>query len=136
MDKNSLVAELIEAGARFLDEFEKSYPIAIAFWLKDRDESRWYLHVASDQVPDTKKKEAYGAVLRIASQLRDPNFDAFHVKLRKVSDPIVKFAIDFQRRHPGRIATQFNVPTFEGVDVEGMYLYPPGIKAPLVTKTT
>lgn len=125
MDPNPLVAELIEAGARFLDEFEKSFPVAAAFWLKESDEERPYLHIASYQMPPEKIGEAYGQVLRIARQLKGVHFDPFNIKLRKIEDPIVQFALKFQHEHSAPISTIFNVPTFEGVEVEGMYLYPP-----------
>lgn len=126
MGQNPLVNELIEAGARFLEEFEKRYPVAVAFWLKGRDESSWNLHIASEKISDAKIREAYGEVHRIPAQLKDVYFDPFDVILRQMDDPIVQYALDSQRRFPARLATVFNVPTFEGVEVEGMYLYPPG----------
>ena len=125
MDQTPLVNDMIDAGAQFLKEFEKRYPIAAAFWMKDRDESRWNLHVASQGICETDRGNAYSEVIRIAKDMKDYYFDPLNVKLRRMDAPIVKFVMDFQSRHPGRIATVFNVPTFEGVEVEGMYLYPP-----------
>ena len=125
MDQNPLVSEQIEAGARFLMEFEKRYPVAVAFWLKNREEREWVLHIASEKISDTKIREGYGEVHHITAQMTDVYFDPLNVILRKMDDPIVQFALDFQRRYPVRLATIFNVPTFEGVEVEGMYLYPP-----------
>ena len=125
MDQTSLVNDLIEAGERFLEEFEKSYPVAVAFWLKNRDDRGWYLHVASPKLIDGRTRDAYGEVLRVIGQLKEVNFDPFNVKLRKMDDPIVRFALDFQRPFPERGAMIFDVPSYYGVEVEGMYLYPP-----------
>jgi hypothetical protein len=125
MDQNPLVSELIEVGARFLKEFDKSYPVAVAFWLKSEDESRWHLHIASEKNRDGNARDAYGAVLRIAAQMKDVSFDPFYVRLCGMDESIVQFALDYRRRYPGRMAAVSNVPSFFGVEVEGMYLYPP-----------
>jgi hypothetical protein len=129
MDHTPLVDDLVETGARFLQEFGKKYPIAVAFWLKDKDERRWYLHVASEKIRDGAVRDAYGDVLAVTAQMKDDYFDPFNIKLRKMDDPIVRFALDFQKRYPGKIMTVFNVPTFEGVEVEGMRLYPVSVSA-------
>jgi len=47
LDKIALVAERIEAGARFLIEFNNYRPIAVAFWLGEEEASDWYLYVVS-----------------------------------------------------------------------------------------
>ena len=124
MDQNALVNELVKAGSRFLEEFGKNYPIAVAFWMKEKDERRWHLHIASEKVGDAGTRDAYGAVIRVAEQMRDISFDPFYVRLRTMDEKIVQFALDFQRRHPG-LAAVFDVPSYYGVEVEGMYLYPP-----------
>lgn len=117
--------ELIEVGRRFLDEFDQTFPIAVAFWLKDRNESEWNLHIASEKISDADRQKAFAEIVRITGQMRDTPLDLMDIKLRKMEDRIVQFALDFRRRYPASLATVFNVPTFEGVDVDGMYLYPP-----------
>ena len=124
MDQSPLVNELIENGSRFLKEFDRNYPVAVAFWLKGSDESRWHLHIASQKISDTERRAAYGDVLRIAKEMSDVSFDPFLVRLRTMDDRIVQFAIDFQRRHPG-LANVVDVPSFHLVEVDGMYIYPP-----------
>src|SRR5580658_1846651 len=105
MDQIPLVNELIESGTCFLAEFDKNYPVAIAFWLKTSDVSRWRLHVASAKIIDGKTRDAYLEVIRVTGQMKGSYFDPSYVTLRLMDDPIIRFAIDFQRRHPGRIAT-------------------------------
>jgi hypothetical protein len=43
---------MIEAGARFLPEFQKYAPIAAAFWLKDSDTGNWHLWIGSTKITD------------------------------------------------------------------------------------
>ena len=81
MDPGPLVSHQIEAGARFLVEFERYVPIQAAFWFKDNEESTWWLYVASDQITDENFDLAYGEVVRIAGVLQDPWFDMFLVKV-------------------------------------------------------
>jgi hypothetical protein len=129
MDQNPLVKELIDAGERFLERFEKPYPVAAAFWLKNRAKSRWYLYVLSAHIRDENIRDAYSEVLRITKEMTDHYFDPFQIKLLKMDNTIVEFAQDMQRRYPGRVVADGYVPTFVGVDVEGLYFYPHGVKA-------
>jgi hypothetical protein len=124
MDQNALVNELVKLGARFLEEFGKAYPIAVAFWMKDKEESRWHLHIASEKINDADDGKANGVVIRVARQLQNPSFDPFLIRLCYMDEKIVKFALDFQRENPGMPAV-FDVPGYYGVEVEGMYIYPP-----------
>jgi hypothetical protein len=132
MDQNSLVdvpKDLVDAGCRFLGEFAKSYPIAIAFWRKDRHEHDWSLHVASPKITVENMRDAYGEVHRLAQGMKDVHFDPFLLRLERMDDPYVQFAMEYTRPLPAQIATVFHVPTFRGLDVEGMHIYPP-IKTP------
>lgn len=72
MDQGALVTEQIEAGARFLTEFDKSRPIQIDFWFKDGEERAWRLYVALDQVSDDYATDAYDEVVRIGLGMHDP----------------------------------------------------------------
>jgi hypothetical protein len=130
MDQGPLVTEQIEAAARFLGEFQKSYPIQAAFWLKDNDKGRWYLYVASDEITDDNFDVAYGEVVRIWAELQDPWFDAMKVKVIGANNRLAKAAAELRRRFPGpRPGRLFN-QVFGGVDAAEVYLYPSPIPAP------
>ena len=120
----------VDAGARFLGEFQKYLPVKAAFWLKESGEDEWNLHVASDQITDDNFDVAYGEVLRIAGQLRDPFFDPFQVKLIGADDPLAKAALEINRRYPGPVATRFHGKEFGGLPVEEVYIYPSPIPVP------
>ena len=130
MDQNPLVIDQTDAGTRFLAEFQKYLPVRAAFWLKESGESGWSLYVASDHITDDNFDVAYGEVLRIAGEIRDPHFDPFQVKLIGLDDPLAKAALDIHRRYPGPVATRFHGKTFGGLPVEEVYIYPSPIPVP------
>jgi len=124
MDQGPLVIEQIDAGARFLAEFEKKIPVMAAFWLKASEEGSWYLYLASDEFNHNNLDVGYREVLRLAGELRDPNFDPFQVKLIKPGHPLAKAALDVLQRFPGRMATRLHRRNFGGVSVDEVYIYP------------
>lgn len=89
MDQGPLVNEQIEAGARFLAEFQKYAPMQAAFWLEDGEDGGWRLCIASHQVTDENFDLAYGEVARLNSQMQDPWFDVFQVRLVRDPDPLL-----------------------------------------------
>jgi hypothetical protein len=122
MDQGPLVSEQIEAGARFLAEFENYTPLMAAFWLMASDEDQWFLHVASDQFSE-KVGPAYEVVLRIARQMQDPHFDPFQVKIVQATDPAVQAALSLSTRYPGK-PMRLQGGLFGGSSVDGVYIYP------------
>jgi hypothetical protein len=129
VDQGSLVKEQIDAGARFLGEFQNYLPVQIAFWVKESEEGAWNLYVASDRITDDNFDVAYGEVLRIAGVLRDSWFDPFQVKLVGEEDPVAQAALDLHQRAPGRTSTLFHGKTFDGLSVDEVYVYPSPIPA-------
>ncbi len=124
MDQGTLVVEQVEAGNSFLREFEKSTPIVVAFWLKevDGEEGRWNLHVASDRFNDGKLGGYYGEVLRIATEMNNPLFDPFQVKLFGLSEPLVRAALEFYTTHPPKIPFHVHERNFGDTGVKNVYL--------------
>src|SRR5207237_736572 len=122
MDQGSLVMEQIEAGNRFLREFERSTPIVVAFWLKEGEDGRWNLYVASDRFDKGRFGQAYGEVLRIAKEMKDPHFEPFRVKLVGLTEPTVRAALEFYLTHPPKIPFRIRERSFGGIEVEDAYL--------------
>ena len=121
MDQGSLVKEQIDAGTRFLREFGRHIPIVVAFWLKDSENSRWALYIASDRVNDTNYDVAYGEIIRIAGEMKDPNFDPFQVRLLRMGDPMVKAALAAYERRPPKIPFRIRVANFGETGAEDVY---------------
>ncbi len=125
MDQEPLVIEQIEAGRKFIDEFEKYRPVQAAFWLKATEDSGWYLYVASDQITDENVRVAYGDARRASRSIQDPNFDLFRVNVIGIDDSLAKAALDTYRQFPGRVPTRVRAGHFGALGAEGVYLYPP-----------
>ena len=123
MDHEPLVTEQIEAAAAFLREFDKYAPVRVAFWLKESDRQYWHLYVASDEITDDNFDLAYGEVIRIAGELRNPWFDPLRVKVLGADHPLAKAALDVQRRYPGRTPPRVRDTMFGGVLVDEVYIY-------------
>jgi hypothetical protein len=129
MDQGPLVTEQIDAGARFLADFSKYVPVQAAFWLKDSEEGRWNLYVASDRITDDNFDRAYDEVARITDELQDPNFNPFQVKLIGAEDRLAKAAVEIQRRFPGKVPPRLRGEIFGGMSVDEVYFYPSPLPA-------
>jgi len=129
MDYEPLVTERIEAGARFLREFDKYAPVSAAFWLKESERRFWHLYIASDEITDENFDLAYGEVVRIARELRDPWFDSLRVKVIGTDKPLAQAALDRQRLSPGQTLPRIYDTLFGGVWVDEAYIYPSPIPA-------
>ena len=114
--------EQIVAGSKFLREFDRYAPVVVAFWLKDSENGQWTLYVASDRVNDSNYDVAYGEIIRIAGEMKDPNFDPFQVRLLRMNDPMVKAALAAYSGRPPKIPFTIRAANFGGVGAEGVYL--------------
>jgi hypothetical protein len=124
MDQAPLVTEEIDAGAAFVRQLEKSFPLQAAVWVKDSDGGPWYLYIASDQFRGGDLDVAYREVLRLTWEMASPYLDAMQVKLVPTSDPMAQAALEINHRFPGRIPTRFGGSSFGGMGVDGVYVYP------------
>lgn len=131
MDESSLVSEEIDAGAEFVNLFDKQVPVTAAFWAKPADAGQWYLYIASEQIDDEGIGRAYREVLRLAKQPLRSYLDPFQVKLISGKDPLAQAALEIHRAFPGKMATRIGNKTFGGMSVEGLYIYP----TPVVAQT-
>lgn len=124
MDQGPLVKEEIEAGKRFLDEFDKAIPVRVAFWIKDIESGKWKLYVASDRIDDTNRGAAYEEVLRVAREMDDPEFDPYQVRVIGPDSRLVQAVLDFRRRFPGRRSDRFGYKFLGDLVAAAGYVYP------------
>jgi hypothetical protein len=129
MGKGPLENEEIEAAARFLAKFQDYRPIQSAFWLKESDNGRWYLYIASEQITDENFDVVYGEVGDLAAEMPDPYFDIFHVRVIGASDPLAKAVREMQKRYPGR-SQRFHDKILTHRSYEDGYIYPSPIPVP------
>lgn len=129
MDQSPLVSEQIDAGTKFLNEFDRYVPVTVAFWLKASEDSQSNLYVASDQINDTNIHQVYGEVLRAARKVQDPNFDVFQVKLIASKNPLARAALDVQQGFPGKMPIRLQHRIFGGISIDEAYIYPSTVPA-------
>ncbi len=124
MDKGPLVDEEIAAAACFLGEFTKSYPVQFAFWLKEGEHHNWKLYIVSEQITDENFDEAYGEVVRITGEIRDPWFNGMQVSVLGVDERLAKAVAELRRRYPADKLARFFGETVDGIEAEEIYVYP------------
>ena len=122
MDQGPLVVPQIEAGVRFLRELEKSTSVVVAFWLKEGEDGQWNLYIASDRFGKGSLDLAYREVLRIATEMNDPCFEPFQLRLVGLREPMVQAALEYYKAHPPTIPLRIGGGNFGGIDVEEVYL--------------
>jgi hypothetical protein len=130
MDQDPLVGEQLDAGAKFIGEFNNYAPVGAAFWLKESDSGHWYLYIASDRLDGEKIADAYGEVLRLNKELADPNFDPFQVKLISLDHPLAKAARELYRGRPWKFPTRYHGRIFGGASTDEVYIYAPPLTVP------
>lgn len=128
MAENALVAEHKEAGRKFLMEFTKSFPVDVAFWLRN-DEGRLLLYVASHQITGENIGAAYLDVHQIARRLRDPWLDSMDIRVINSEDRLAKAALQVQSNYGPDVPGRFTGDFFGGVNVEEVYVYPTPVPA-------
>jgi hypothetical protein len=125
MDQGPLVTEQIDAGKRFLVEYQKYVPVQVAFWLKESDDGNWHLYIASDKFTADKPYDPYEEFVAVWHRMRDPMFDVFWVKVIGTDSRLAKAVMEEQRLYPGRIPLRVRDRALGGLMVEELYVYPP-----------
>jgi hypothetical protein len=124
MDQGPLVKEEIDAGEGLVLAFDRYKHVKAAFWLKIGGEDLRYLHLSSDQLDDSKIREAYGEVHRLVSLMHSPYLDPFRVKVITGDDPLALAAEEILREPNQPWARRFGGTMFGGVYADDVYLYP------------
>lgn len=127
MGQGPLVSELIDAGAQFLAEFQKTTPVRAAFWaVEDLDyPTDWHLYIVADKFNGGDTYNGYGDVVNLRHLWEnDPNFDIQLVKLIGTDHRFAKGALKLLDQYPGPIPIRRNATDLGGEPVSGLYVYP------------
>ena len=124
MDQGPLVVQQIEAGERLIARFAQYATVQAAFWLKEPEDSPWFLYLASDRINDTNFDLAYGEVLRLLAQAPERWLDPFQVKVIGTDHPVAKAVMEIQQKYPGTLPTRYHGRQLGGLSVEEVYIYP------------
>ena len=123
MDQGPLVVQQIEAGERLIGRFAQYTPVQAAFWLKEPEDTPWFLYLAGDQINDSNFDLAYSEVLRLLSGTPERWLDPFQVKVIGTGHPVAKAVIEIQKKYPGKLPTRYHGRQLGGLSVEEVYIY-------------
>ena len=125
MGEELLVNEQIDAGAKFVRDFNDYVPVSVALWVVSADSDDVFLYIASDDIDDSNFDVAYGEVLRRLTGKRSQWLDPFQIKLVNSSDPIAQDAIKIRDRYPAPLVTRYGGSSLGGTSIDGARVYPP-----------
>lgn len=127
MDQAILVEHQIDDGQKYVDRLiANGIDVAVAFWLKDCDDERWYLYIATRAVDDLGQVAAYRAYHGATKGLQSPWMGMFQVKLISPESPLAKDAIAFLSTHqPSSPFLRFPGPRLGGTNIDGAIIYSP-----------
>jgi hypothetical protein len=128
MDQETLVAELIDDGKRLLERLAaEGVPVTAAFWVKESENGRWYLYIATPLVSeDGDTLEAYRQINAVFRQMPEPFWiDPFQIRAVSPSSPVGEAVVYWQKRYPGKGPFRYPDYRLGDVNVEGAYIYRP-----------
>lgn len=125
MGQELLVSEQIDAGDRFVRDFNDYVPVSVACWVNPTESDNLFLYIASDEISDSNIDVAYGEVLRRLGAKRSQWLDPFQIKLLNSSDPIARDAIQIRDRYPAKIPIRCKDSSIGGMSIDAAYIYPP-----------
>jgi hypothetical protein len=128
MDQEILVREMIEEGKRLLERLvAEGVPVTAACWVKESENERWYLYIATPLVPeDGVTRQAYMRINTVLRQLEGSfEFDPFRIRAFAASSPVAEAILALYKHHPRRGPIRYRDYRLGDVSVEDAYIYPP-----------
>lgn len=138
MDQELLVNDQLDAGRQLLERLTDSgFTITAAFWARQTNEDGWYLYIASPLVDERGQTATYRIVQDVLRKDPNPWLGPLDVRMISTADPMAKaaaeiirpkaatgpFAVPNPKPYPGM--TRFGGASLGGVNVDGVYIYPP-----------
>ena len=121
--------EEIDAAAELARGFDKFAPVKAAFWVMTSDDRRKYFYLASDRIDDWNFDIAYKEIAKLVGEIRSPYIDPLRIHIINSDTPLVRAAVEINRRYPGPMGTRFGGDVFGGVSVDEVYVYPSPLPA-------
>ena len=121
MDQEVLVREKLDATGRVLLELQDIFPLNVSFLVAMEDSESPMLYIVLE---DSDQADAvYRAILRIANEKADPNFDPFSVTVVGADDPMAQSALKFIAKHGKFFSTHTSGKIFGQAGVDRAYIY-------------
>ncbi|MGO9471503.1 MAG: hypothetical protein ACLQVF_46030 [Isosphaeraceae bacterium] len=124
LNRITLVDELIDDGRKLIDRLvEEKIPVIMACWVKQVENDRWSLCIATPLLDEKRAARAYREVYRVLGSLGNLWVTDSDIKLVGKDDPIARDALDIKRRFSVNLPTRFRRPRLGNPAVEETYFY-------------
>jgi hypothetical protein len=128
MGQGSLVEMLIDDGKRLIDRLsEEGVAVTAACWLKEAEDSQWFLYLATPLVSEEgATKAAYRRVNTVIRQMPQPFWiDSLEIKLVGAGSPLARAVQDLHSRYPGPSPIPYRGSQLGDINIEAASIYPP-----------
>jgi hypothetical protein len=144
--QDMLVTGDLENGRKLIDRLiANGFGVHFALWVNEADARQWFLYLASPVVDEKGPGAAYRMVLPVVDSMPESGIDPFSIKLVGLNDSVTTaareairpripngpFAVQNPKPYPG--ITRFGGTMLAGMDVDGVYIYPPFVPLAPVT---
>jgi hypothetical protein len=124
MDQGTLVELQIDGGKALVESLrDTGFDVTVGGWTKSSEEGDWYLYIASMNVDDRGRADAYRTVYTVIKANPQFGIDPFEVKLVGRQNPIATDLLDIRGAGVARIATRSRRPKLGHMSVEETYVY-------------
>ena len=126
MDTDTLVEDLIDAGAKLVEELrQRSFDVTAAFWLKASEDGKWYFYVVSPVVDAEGLTKAYRKLHPLAQTMQSSWINPLQIKLIGPTNPIARDVLAIHSRTPGPGVSpiRWGGKKLGNVSVDEAYLY-------------
>lgn len=121
MDQEVLVRENISAAGRMVLELQERFSVRAAFLAVVEGAETPMLYVVIGD--ESEEEQVYRAILRLAKEKPDPNFDPFSVTVVGTDDPMAKAAMEFITKHGNAFSTRTSGRYFGQAGIEKVYIF-------------
>jgi hypothetical protein len=133
MDQGPLVEAQVTDGKRLLERLaEEGIAVTAAGWLKESENGRWYLYIATPLVgEDGDAWEAYRRIRSVIRELPQPFWtNRFPIRAVEGSGPFAKAVQQLWQRGRGLSVIRLGEGSIGEIGIDGAYIYPP-LSAPV-----
>jgi hypothetical protein len=128
MDQGTLVDKQINDGQRLVDRLSaEGVPVATAAWIKESESGLWFLYLVTPLASeDTDTRPVYGRVNEVLRQMPPGLWVGWmEVKVVGPDSRVGTALLDLHRQYPGQAPLRYRGTALGGLQVEGVYVYPP-----------
>jgi hypothetical protein len=134
MGHETLVNEQIEAGWKFVEDFNDYVPVSAAFWINPAETEWWDLYIASDQFDEQSITDGYREVWQRLGGKRTQWLDLSGIRLVSSSQPLAREIIRIRDHYSVQTPMRYPESMIGGIFIGGACIYP-SLSVPNATPT-